>query len=220
MVPMTGKSVTANANYSSGLCDADRERYAQKLDLCGFDPFELDARDCLISANILPRVNMCDIHYFLVLRTSFLTRKQLKSYKSLEGHNYVTSGWVREPWVKQTGPKTVAVLTRVRLRSVILCAALTCFLIHAGQSQSLSIPPVKAWICAKSDVEVLAAHCLCMAGNGETCSHVQHYSFTSSAREERSCTDSSNDWLPAHVRKIEAQPVAKMDFASATMKKR
>ncbi|XP_049518142.1 kinesin-like protein KIF11 [Dermacentor silvarum] len=40
------------------------------------------------------------------------------------------------------------------------------------------------------------------------------------AREERSCTDSSNAWLPAHVRKIEAQPVAKMDFASATMKKR
>lgn len=77
VVLMTGNSVTANANYSSGLCDADRERYAQKLDLCGFGPFELDARDCLISANIWPRVNMCDIHSFLVLRTSFLTRKQL-----------------------------------------------------------------------------------------------------------------------------------------------
>lgn len=91
---------------------------------------------------------------------------------------------------------------------------------QVNHSQSLSIPPVKAWICAKSDGEVLAAHCLCMAGNGEACSHVLHYSFTSSAREKRSCTDSSNDGLPAHVRKIEAQPVAKMDFASATMKKR
>ncbi|KAH7947833.1 hypothetical protein HPB52_016161 [Rhipicephalus sanguineus] len=131
VTPMTKeKSATTNSTYSSGLCDADRERYAQKLELCGFDPFELDAREWLVSADVWPRVNMCDIHDFLVVRTSFLTRKQLKSYKALEGHNYATSGWV-------------------------------------NHSQSLSIPPVKASVCAKSDGEVLAAHCLCMAGNGE-----------------------------------------------------
>lgn len=39
-------------------------------------------------------------------------------------------------------------------------------------------------------------------------------------REERSCTDSCNAWLPPHVRKIEVQPVAEMDFTLATMKKR
>ncbi|KAH7958970.1 hypothetical protein HPB49_007045 [Dermacentor silvarum] len=149
---------------------------------------------------------MCDIHDFLVLSSSFLTGKQLKSYKSLEGHNYVTSGWMREPWVKQTGPEAIGILTQV------------------NHSQSLPIPPVKAWICAESDAEVLAAHCLCMAGNREACSHVAallfYIEYGMRAREERSCTDSSNAWLPAHVRKIEAQPVAKIDSASATMKKR
>ncbi|KAH7957202.1 hypothetical protein HPB52_016052 [Rhipicephalus sanguineus] len=76
VTPMTKeKSATTNSTYSSGLCDADRERYAQKLELCGFDPFELDAREWLVSADVWPRVNMCDIHDFLVVRTSFLTRK-------------------------------------------------------------------------------------------------------------------------------------------------
>ncbi|KAH7944090.1 hypothetical protein HPB52_015341 [Rhipicephalus sanguineus] len=161
VTPMTKeKSATTNSTYSSGLCDADRERYAQKLELCGFDPFELDARKWLVSADVWPRVNMCDIHDFLVV----------------------------------------------------------------NHSQNLSIPPVKASVCAKSDGEVLAAHCVCMAGNGEACSHDAALLFCIEygvrAREERSCTDSCNAWLPAHVRKIEARPVAEIEFSSATMKKR
>lgn len=95
---------------------------------------------------------------------------------------------------------------------------------QVNHSQSLSVPPVKVWIHARCDGEVLAAHCSCMAGNGEACSHVAALLFyiecVTRAREERSCTDSDNAWLPAHVRKIEARPVAEMDFSSATMKKR
>ncbi|KAH7973135.1 hypothetical protein HPB52_021794 [Rhipicephalus sanguineus] len=113
----------------------------------------------------------------------------------MEGHNYVTSGWVQEPLLKQVSADTVIV----------------------NHSQSLSAPPVKAWILAKSDGEVVAAHCLCMAGNGEVGSHVAALLFY--LEEGDSCTDVANSWLPPHVRKIVARPVAEMDFSSSTMKK-
>ncbi|XP_064487680.1 uncharacterized protein LOC135399876 [Ornithodoros turicata] len=195
-----------SANYLSSLSDADRARYEQKIAQCGVDPFSIDAKNCTSNVDLWPQIDMCDILDFLVLRTSFITRKQLKSYKSLEGHNFVTSGWVKEPWLKQPTPHTIIAVTQV------------------NHSQALSKLPLKTWIFAKNDGEVLAAHCLCMAGNGEACSHVAALLFYLEcghrARVERSCTDGDNSWLPAHIRRIETRPVVEMDFASASMKKR
>ncbi|KAH9379543.1 hypothetical protein HPB48_004256 [Haemaphysalis longicornis] len=124
----------------------------------------------------------------------------------MDGHNYVTSGWVQEPLLKQASADTVIVITQV------------------NHSPSLSAPPVKTWILAKSDGEVVAAHCLCMAGNGEACSHVAallfYLEYGVRARVGDSCTDVANSWFPPHVRKIVARPVAEMDFSSSTMKKK
>lgn len=142
---MAGTSAAINTGYISGLCDMDRERYALKVDLCGFDPFELDARDCENSCALLPRVTMCDIFDFLVLRTSFVTKNQLKSYKALDGHNYVTSGWVRQPSTKETGPDTVVVVTQVSSPAFLFCGilrvALIFFFVHAGQSLTEPLGP-------------------------------------------------------------------------------
>ncbi len=41
-----------------------------------------------------------------------------------------------------------------------------------NHSQRLSEKPLTPWIIAKPDGEILTAHCDCMAGLGETCSHV------------------------------------------------
>ncbi|KAH6937183.1 hypothetical protein HPB50_025829 [Hyalomma asiaticum] len=73
----------------------------------------LRAGDCVSDVDLWPRVDSTDIHEFLVRRTSFITREQLKSRKALEGHNFVTSGWVREPWVKKAAAYTVIVVTQV-----------------------------------------------------------------------------------------------------------
>lgn len=63
-----------------------------------------------------------------------------------------------------------------------------------------------------------------MAGNGEACSHVAallfYLEYGVRARDGDSCTDVANSWLPPHVRKIVARPVAEMDFSSSTMKKK
>lgn len=40
--------------------------------------------------------DVASIHEFLVLRTSFVTRQQMKDRKALEGRNFVTTGYVCE----------------------------------------------------------------------------------------------------------------------------
>lgn len=47
-----------------------------------------------------PSLDFADIRDYLVHGTSFVTQEQLKSYKSLEAHNYITSGLVEPPRVK------------------------------------------------------------------------------------------------------------------------
>ncbi|KAH7972360.1 hypothetical protein HPB52_011456 [Rhipicephalus sanguineus] len=63
-----------------------------------------------------------------------------------------------------------------------------------------------------------------MAGNGEACSHVAALSFYLEdgvrARDSDSRADVANSWLPPHVRKIVAWPVAEMNFSSSTMKEK
>lgn len=112
---MAAKSVSYSdtSEYVASLSRDDRARYATKIGLCGIDPFLLDARECVFNADLWPHITVMDIHDFLVSRTSFITSKQLKNYKALEAHNYVTSGWVKEPWVKQAGQDAVIVVTEV-----------------------------------------------------------------------------------------------------------
>ena len=38
-------------------------------------------------------------------------------------------------------------------------------------SQALSVIPLKVWVALKLDGEIMSAHCTCMAGIGEVCSH-------------------------------------------------
>lgn len=105
-----------SSGYAAGLNEVDRARYESKIELCGVDPFVLGEADCATSVELWPlwpRVDDVDIVDFLVLRTSFVTLKQLKSRKSLEGHNFLTSGWVREPWQKQVSAETVLIVTKV-----------------------------------------------------------------------------------------------------------
>lgn len=81
---------------------------------CGVNPIVLGGADCATSVELWPlwpRVDYVDIVDFLVLRTRFVTLKQLKHRKALEGHNFGTSGWVRQPWPKQVLADTVIIVT-------------------------------------------------------------------------------------------------------------
>ncbi|XP_034078168.1 uncharacterized protein LOC117550013 [Gymnodraco acuticeps] len=146
-----------------------------------------------------------DITSYLVLHTSYYTASQMKAYKSLEAFNYFVCGWVNDLGTKEALNKCRLVFARV------------------NHSQRSGETPLKTWIVAKEDGEVVTAHCNCMAGLSESCSHVGAVLFAIEAgvkmRETASCTTEKCKWLmPSHVKKIPAAPVAMIDFSSAKSK--
>ncbi|CAN7987264.1 unnamed protein product [Ixodes hexagonus] len=79
-------------------------------------------------------------------------------------------------------------------------------------------------IVGKPDGQVLLAHCTCMAGLGEACSHIGailiYLEVVVKRRDEQTCTeDKTNAWLPPQLQTLEGTPVVKIDFASSKIKK-
>ncbi|CAN7999705.1 unnamed protein product, partial [Ixodes pacificus] len=195
------------SKYGADLSGPEKARYLVKVRRCdGVDPLDLTQEELVLNASLFPRVQFTDIKDYLVNSTSFLTRDQLKAYKSLEAHNYLTSGWVQEPLVKVLPDGNIVVVGKVR------------------HSQSIRDALLRPWLLIKPDGEVQVAHCTCMSGLGEACSHVGAVLFYMEAvvrrRNDQACTDQDNAWLPPHDRVVDCVPIAKMDFSSSEMKKR
>lgn len=74
-------------------------------------------------------------------------------------------------------------------------------------SQSMSKPPLKPWAGIRPDGTIICAHCNCMAGAGEACSHIAAMLYVVMAgvrmREETSCTSTLCRWLePATTKQV------------------
>jgi hypothetical protein len=63
----------------------------------------------------------------------------------------------------------------------------------------MSEKPLQPWIIAEKDERILAAHCTCMAGLGEACTHVAALLFAVDAsvklRDSKTVTDEKSYWL-------------------------
>lgn len=74
------------------------------------------------------------------------------------------------------------------------------------------------------DGSVATAHCTCMAGAGEACSHVGATLFAVETavriRDSSTCTQMSNKWLPAYTPSVEYKRIRDIDFTSSKSKKR
>lgn len=95
---------------------------------------------------------------------------------------------------------------------------------QVNHSQRLGDRPLKVWILSKQDGVVQTAHCTCMAGAGEACSHVGACLFAvdTGVRMKKSvtCTQKENIWLPAYVEKVQFKRLKDIDFTSSKGKKR
>ena len=70
--------------------------------------------------------------------------------------------------------------------------------------------PARPWVAMKQNGVIICAHCNCMAGAGEACSHVAAllYSVMTSVRirEETACTSVACQWLaPSITKKVTKQ---------------
>ena len=91
-------------------------------------------------------------------------------------------------------------------------------------SQRVSATPLKPWIAVEKVGTVLCAHCTCMAGLGEACSHIAALLFTLEANTQMkkrfSCTSLPCSWLPPSFRSVPYAPISEIDFSTSRQKRK
>ena len=102
-------------------------------------------------------------------------------------------------------------------------STLAFFCVQVNHSQKLSEKPLTPWIIAMNDGRILAAHCDCMAGLGETCSHVTSLlwviDFGVESRESLTVTHKSAHWvMPPAMKSVPYSPVKDIEFVGKKRK--
>lgn len=87
-----------------------------------------------------------------------------------------------------------------------------------NHSQRLNEKPLVPWVLAEAAGKIITAHCNCMAGLGETCSHVASLLWAIEAgvrtRESLSVTDKKAYWvMPPEVKKAHPAPISEIKFS-------
>ena len=131
--------------------------------------------------------------------------QQLKAYMSLEGYKYFVDGWVNKVvvWSVKSQSKACVVYGTVK------------------HSQRLSASPLEAWAAVERDGLVICAHCNCMAGLGEACSHVAAVFLLEANTQQKknlSCTSQPCYWLPPTFKNVRFAQICDIDFTSAPTK--
>ena len=117
---------------------------------------------------------------YLLYTASFVTLEEVKNYKSMQSFKMFVSGGVREVEWKIYGSYVV-------------------FGAKVDHSYSTTKKPLRVWVIVHSDGPVEVGHCTCMAGLGETCSHVGallHWIETAvRCSDDTACTSKENEWI-------------------------
>lgn len=179
-----------------------KTRYSAKIALCeNHDPYKLKDSDMTRNYEELPKVGYIDLFNYLVLTTSTYSKEQMCAFKSLDAYKHFASGWVRNICVK-TIPNDKRIVVA--------------YVLH---SMRLSLPSLKPWVLCEASGRVITAHCTCIAGLGEVCSHVAAtlYAIESMVRYKNSSsrTDVLCQWnRPTLSTAIIKNPqIRHMDFA-------
>ncbi|KAL3874727.1 hypothetical protein ACJMK2_037699 [Sinanodonta woodiana] len=176
---------------------SSKPKYIDSLDH-QHHPYQIEPKKFSANEEQLPDVTFGDIIMYLVNGASAYTLEQFEAYKSLEDYNYVVSGWVDH--VNTYKPEGCA--------NVIATA------------KRLNAKPLEPWIIASPQGTVLSAHCTCMAGLGESCSHFAALLFyieeMHTYRERVSVTGKLAYWMKPSKKSVEYKKLSCIDFRSAT----
>ena len=170
------------------------------------------------NVDLWPHVYVC---MYLILTPSPYTEKDMLNYKSLDSYQNFAKGWVRPVLVKAIGNKRI-VISKVG-HNITELSVLTnsdgcyVFLCQVNHSQRLNEKPLTPWIVSMTDGKILAAHCDCMAGLGETCSHVSSLLWViavgAEKRDSLTVTQKSAYWvMPTAFRSVAYTPVKDIEF--------
>lgn len=132
------------------------------------------------------------------------TDKDMLNYKSLDCYQNFTKGWVSNVMVKEVDDKRM-VIGRV------------------NHSQRLNEKRLTPWVIAVKDGQILSAHCDCMAGLGETCSHVASLLWVIASgvqqRASLTVTDKTAYWvMPSAVKSVPYSEIRDISFTGKKKK--
>ncbi|KAL5011782.1 hypothetical protein ScPMuIL_010333 [Solemya velum] len=199
--------IMKKTTYFETLDSVAKARYLNKLkSIDNLDPYTMDAAGFSDDPTLLPSVKYANIYTYLVNTPSPYTKDELECYKGLDAYNQFLSGWVRD--VKTTIVNNLhLVIGRVM------------------HSQRLRETALKPWLVVEKNGKVVFVHCDCMAGLGETCTHVSALLFCvetkARIRDDRTVTQAAAYWkLPPSIRDVVYKPIFEMDFMSAKSKKK
>ena len=201
-----------SSDYFQGLDGTAKLRYKEKLEKLGAieDPYLRWGHSTLKAEEWQnwPKVEYPDIYNFLIQSPSLYTGESLKAYKSLDAYNYYMNGWIDKATVCKLPncPNTYLATGCVK------------------HSQSLSATPAKPWVAVKTEGTVVVAHCTCMAGLGEACSHIAALLFLLEGntlyQNNLSCTSLPCSWLPPSFHSVPFAQLADIDFSTPQAKRR
>ncbi|XP_060581209.1 uncharacterized protein LOC132737860 [Ruditapes philippinarum] len=152
----------------------------------------------------LPAVSYFDIVNYFINSKSAYTMDELNAVKSMDSFNHCYNGWVKDV---RTLTKNERILVKGRVR----------------HSQRMNDTPLTPWAIVRIDGFVESAHCNCMAGLGEVCSHIGALLFwveaTHRANANLTVTQKKAYWpVPSYVDKVQYLEVKDIDFSSAEKK--
>lgn len=79
--------------YEPDLQGLERVHYEITVELCGnINSYDFSGNEAVCDAKLYSHIEFTDIKDYPVHGTSFATRDELKAYKSMQAHNYATSG--------------------------------------------------------------------------------------------------------------------------------
>ncbi|KAJ8031893.1 hypothetical protein HOLleu_25248 [Holothuria leucospilota] len=212
MTSSAGNVVTSTGDgkskYFEGLDEGSKARYQSKINHIGnVDPYTIARKDWSADPKILPAISYPDIVNYVLFSPCPYRLEDMRSYIGLEAYNQFVSGWVREVVAWKAERNLVIVSGRV---------------MHSQRLQETALHP---WVIAQKDGKIISAHCNCMAGLGETCTHVCSLLFYTETkvriRDSVTVTQEAAYWkMPATVKKAQYLPLHQIDFTSSKSKKR
>ncbi|XP_072047343.1 uncharacterized protein [Amphiura filiformis] len=208
---MLSNTPMLRSNYYNSLqCPEIKARYDQKIsEIDGLDPYTVKKSDWSGEMEKFPEITWPDLVMYLVFGVNEFTinKDQFKAFKSLEAYNQFVCGWVRDIVVKEFPEKSLCLLS--------------CRTMH---SQRMSEKALHPWIVVEQGGTIRSAHCDCMAGLGETCTHVASLLFAIEyyirKKEKATVTEEKAYWLVPSVKKVPYAEVVNIDFTSAKTKKK
>lgn len=176
--------MSSTYNYRELEAEA-KKRYLEKMSQIGIKecPYELPADVWVNQPTSWPQLEYPEVYEYLINTPGVFTREAMKNRKSLESHNQFLSGWVKTVFYYEVPSSSIVVM-----KALVM------------PSQRLNEAPHTPWISInKSHNSVLNAHCTCMAGLGESCTHIGAILFKIEAAvrtgyTRRACTEEACQW--------------------------